>query len=61
MNGKRHGKGIFTYVDGSNYEGDYKHDFKNGKGIYTKSNGIKYEGDSKDDKLDTKFLNLIID
>jgi hypothetical protein len=48
------GKGVFTWSDGSKYEGDWKDGKRHGKGIhgihgYTWSDGSKFEGDWKED------------
>ena len=48
--------GVYTYVDGSKYDGAWDNDKRNGQGItlqriglYYYSNGDKYEGNWKDD------------
>lgn len=38
------GYGIFTWVDGRKYEGQYKGDKKHGKGVFTWPDGRKYDG-----------------
>ena len=38
------GRGIFTWKDGSRYEGDYKNNRKHGKGKYLSVDGKEYEG-----------------
>jgi hypothetical protein len=43
--GRRHGKGLLTYDDGSYYEGDWCNDFRQGKGLYRNADGNMYEGD----------------
>lgn len=44
-NGKRYGKGLFYYSDGSYYEGQWKDNKMHGKGCLYYSNGsIAYEG-----------------
>ena len=48
VNGKKHGKGKYTYAAGGFYEGDYADDKKHGKGKYTSANGNVYEGDFAD-------------
>ena len=41
----KHGKGVYLYVNGNRYEGDWANDKKNGKGSYTYfTTGEKYEG-----------------
>lgn len=44
-NYNRHGKGKFTWKDGSSYTGDYFYDNIHGKGILKWANGNKYEGE----------------
>ena len=39
-----HGKGIFTWLDGRRYEGEYIEDKKSGFGIFLWPDGRKYEG-----------------
>ena len=43
QNGKKHGKGIYTWPGRQRYEGEYKNDFRDGKGIVTWSDGEKLE------------------
>ncbi len=45
LNGKKHGKGVYTWADGDRYEGDFVDDKRMGKGVYIWSNGNRYEGD----------------
>lgn len=42
--GKRHGKGVYIWQDGSRYEGDWFQDLKQGKGVFRWDNGDVYEG-----------------
>lgn len=42
--GKRHGKGVYVWQDGSRYEGDWFKDLKQGKGVFRWDNGDVYEG-----------------
>ena len=49
-NGIPHGKGKWTYSDGSVYEGEWKDGKWHGKGKRTYSDGTYYEGEWKDDK-----------
>ena len=55
--------GIFTFSDGSTYEGKVKKNKIHGKGKYTDSNGIVYEGKfrfgSLKSKVDKKTRNVI--
>lgn len=50
-NGKRNGKGSYTYPDGSSYEGDFADGLRAGKGILTLADGSRYEGDFVGDKF----------
>lgn len=45
----KHGRGKFTYPDGSTYCGDWKHNMKHGFGKYLYENGDVYEGTWKND------------
>ena len=38
------GKGIFTWLDGRRYEGEYKNDKKEGFGVFLFRDGRVYEG-----------------
>ena len=52
-NGKRHGQGKYTFVNGSYYEGSFKNDKSDGKGIYYNSlSDLKCPGTWKADKLE---------
>ena len=53
-NGKKEGKGTFTYINGDKYEGDYKDGKRNGCGIYYYANGNRYEGNYVDKKKQGK-------
>jgi hypothetical protein len=44
IKGKRNGKGISHYADGTSYEGYWKNDVKDGNGIFTWLGGLKFEG-----------------
>jgi hypothetical protein len=48
--GKRHGKGTYTFPNGEKYVGEFKDGKFNGKGTHTWVDGAKYEGEYKDDK-----------
>jgi hypothetical protein len=53
-NGKKEGKGKYTWEDGSWYEGDWKNDKREGKGkkVWPKyPSDAWYDGDWKDDKM----------
>jgi len=43
--GKKNGKGIYVWHDGSTYEGDFKEDSRHGNGYFKWSNGESYKGD----------------
>ena len=45
LNGKRHGKGIYSLKNGDIYEGDFLEDLFHGQGKYTKKDGSIYEGE----------------
>lgn len=49
---KRDGHGIYTWPDGTRYEGEWRNDKKEGRGTYTWSDGTRYEGEWLDDKKD---------
>ena len=44
IDGKREGIGIFIYVNGKRYEGEWKNDKIDGRGIMFYKNGDKYDG-----------------
>ena len=46
--GRRHGRGVTTYADGSRYEGDFVDGKEHGRGAMTWANGNRYEGDFVD-------------
>jgi hypothetical protein len=50
--GKRHGKGKYTFADGRVYEGDWKDDMRNGRGRITYSSGYIFEGNWNNDISD---------
>jgi hypothetical protein len=39
-----HGEGVFTWVDGRKYKGEYKNDKKDGYGTFEWPDGRRYEG-----------------
>jgi hypothetical protein len=43
--GQKDGYGIYRWIDGSIYEGEYQDDLRHGKGRFLWSNGESYEGD----------------
>jgi len=50
VDGKRHGKGKYTWTDGEKYEGEYVNGKRTGKGKYYYANGNVYEGDWVEDE-----------
>jgi hypothetical protein len=48
--GKKNGRGKYTWASGSVYEGDWKDDKKNGRGKFTWASGQVYDGEWKDGK-----------
>lgn len=44
------GKGVFTWLDGRRYEGEYKNDKKEGFGVFLFRDGRVYEGEWKNGK-----------
>jgi len=48
--GKKDGKGVQIWVDGSLYEGYWKNDKANGRGRLIHADGDVYNGEWKDDK-----------
>lgn len=52
VEGKKQGRGLFTYEDGSKYEGDWEDDVRCGFGsLTTKIGEIEYEGEWVNDKF----------
>lgn len=43
--GLKHGKGQYSWLDGSLYEGDFEKDLRHGKGTFKWPNGESYKGD----------------
>ena len=43
--GRKHGKGMYKWLDGSSYEGDFDEDLRHGVGHFKWSNGESYKGD----------------
>jgi len=50
--GKKHGKGSYTWSDGGIYVGNWKEGKQHGHGTYTKPAGRKYVGEWKEGKYD---------
>ena len=47
VNGKKEGKGKFTYKNGCIYEGFFKNNKKEGSGVFYYTNGDRYKGEFK--------------
>ena len=52
MDGKYHGKGKFTYLDGATYLGEWKNGRKHGQGTFSFPYGDKYVGEYKNGKME---------
>ena len=52
MDGKKEGRGIFIWVDGSQYDGNFISNVINGHGEYVWSDDRKYVGNWKNNKMD---------
>jgi len=50
MFGRRDGQGIYTWANGTKFEGEWKRDKQHGKGTQTYPTGDKYVGDWQDGK-----------
>ena len=48
LNGKEHGRGVYTWTDGDRYEGEWRDGNRTGRGVYTWPNGNRYEGEWRD-------------
>ena len=46
--GREHGRGVYTGVDGSRYEGDWRLGIKHGQGTYTSPEGHVYVGEYRE-------------
>ena len=49
-NGKRTGRGTFTWSNGDRYEGEWRNNKRTGRGTYTWPNGNRYEGEWRNNK-----------
>ena len=49
--GKKHGKGSYTWPDNSIYTGDFVNDHFEGKGVQKWADGLVYDGDWKNSKM----------
>jgi hypothetical protein len=54
VDGKRTGKGTFTWANGNRYEGDFVDGKLHGKGTFVDVDGNRYEGDFVDGKFMVK-------
>ena len=54
--GKRHGRGVYTYPNGDTYDGEWRKSRKYGRGVYTYDNGKRCAFP----KLDVILLNYIL-
>ena len=48
---KQHGRGVFTFPNGSKYDGEFKDHKMHGRGVLTFPDGKKYDGEFKDHKM----------
>ena len=48
--GKKHGRGTYTWPSGDRYEGEYRDGKHHGRGTYTWPSGDRYEGEYRDGK-----------
>ena len=44
LNGKRHGRGVYTWTDGNRYEGEWRDGKRTGRGVFTWADGDRWEG-----------------
>lgn len=51
----RYGQGIYQWIDGSYYNGEWKADKMNGKGSYRSVDGIITEGIFENDNIVSSF------
>ena len=49
---KKHGRGMFTWADGSTYSGQFLENNIEGSGVYQWSDGRKYDGEWKNNKME---------
>lgn len=54
-------KHVYTYPDGSKYEGEMKDGRRHGRGIWVRADGLKYEGEWEDDKPSGKGKLITLD
>ena len=58
--GKKHGKGSYTWSDGGIYVGNWKEGKEHGHGTYTSPAGRKYVGEWKDGNMMVKGQKLCL-
>jgi len=56
--GKKNGKGIYRWNNGSIYDGEYRNDLRHGKGRFMWANGESYIGDYRNDERTGKGIYL---
>ena len=56
--GKKNGRGIYRWHDGSIYEGDYRNDMRHGEGRFLWANGETYIGEYRNDERTGKGVYL---
>ena len=61
LDGKRHGQGEQTFVNGNRYQGEWKNDVPNGTGTFTSANGAKYVGEFNDGKSSGNGIFTFVD
>lgn len=57
-NGMKHGLGLFHWVDGSNYYGEFIENNIEGRGKYVWADGREYDGEWKENKMHGKGVFL---
>ena len=48
--GKKHGRGVYTWPSGDRYDGEWRDDKRTGRGVYTWSDGDRYDGEWRANK-----------
>ena len=56
VDARRHGKGTFTYNDGTRYEGLFRDNLREGEAVFTYPNGVCDIGVWRNDKRDGEFV-----
>jgi hypothetical protein len=59
--GKKHGKGTYTWSNGNKYVGDWKDGKRHGQGTFSAANGDKYVGEWKDHLPNGKGIETFVD